>query len=131
EHGRPGPARHAAAPPPTKPHGPMPTNRISDVLSDTDRDAVLAAIDTIRTTLPFLVDLTPEERRRLPKFSDESQGFPRLALQVVQQNPDEFPARFDTAEFAKDLALMDALAPIHTALTQLIEHVEDTRLLIR
>ena len=53
----------------------MPENRVSAQLSEADRQAVYAAIETIRTKLNFLIDLTPEERRSLPKFGDKSRGF--------------------------------------------------------
>ena len=43
----------------------MSDNRISASLSQADRDAVMKAIATIREKLPFLVDLTTEERRAL------------------------------------------------------------------
>lgn len=46
----------------------MPENRVSASLSASDRDAVLAALQTIRQKLPFLVDLSPEDRRKLPKM---------------------------------------------------------------
>jgi len=36
-------------------------------LSQADQEAVLAAIQTIRQKLPFLVDISPEERRSLLK----------------------------------------------------------------
>jgi hypothetical protein len=45
----------------------MADNRISATLSAADRQAVLDAINTIRQKLPFLIDLSPEERRALPK----------------------------------------------------------------
>jgi hypothetical protein len=38
----------------------MPENRISGNLSSADRQAVLAAISTIREKLPFLIDLSPD-----------------------------------------------------------------------
>ena len=41
----------------------MQDNRIDAALSETDRAAVLAAIETIKTKLPFLIDLTPKERQ--------------------------------------------------------------------
>ena len=46
----------------------MSDNRISASLAQADRDAVMKAIATIREKLPFLVDLTTEERRSLPKM---------------------------------------------------------------
>ena len=44
----------------------MPDNRISAALSQADQQAVLAAVNTIREKLPFLIDLSPDERRSLP-----------------------------------------------------------------
>lgn len=43
----------------------MADNRISASLSQADREAVMQAIATIREKLPFLIDLTTEERRAL------------------------------------------------------------------
>lgn len=53
----------------------MAQNRISASLSTSDRDAVLAAITQIRQKLPFLIDLTADERRALPKLGDKSRAF--------------------------------------------------------
>jgi hypothetical protein len=104
----------------------MPDNRISASLSEADRQAVLDAINTIRQKLPFLIDLTPEERRSLPKMGDSSRGFVTQALAVATQNADILPRSFDVDEMRKDLALLDSLQPILTALTQLGELVDDT-----
>lgn len=53
----------------------MAENRISTSLSQADREAVIAAVSTIREKLPFLMDLTTEERRSLPKMGDKSRAF--------------------------------------------------------
>lgn len=53
----------------------MADNRISASLSQPDREAVMTAIATIREKLPFLLDLTTEERRSLPKLGDKSRVF--------------------------------------------------------
>ena len=50
----------------------MADNRISAALTQADRQAVLAAVNTIREKLPFIIVLTPEERRALPKTGDSS-----------------------------------------------------------
>lgn len=104
----------------------MPDNRISATLSDTDRQAVLSAINTIRDKLPFLVDLTPEERQSLPKMGDKSRAFVEQALEVAAQNPDILPRSFDVDEMRKDTELFSGLLPVLTALSQLQELVEDT-----
>jgi hypothetical protein len=104
----------------------MNENRISATLSQTDQQAVLDAINTIRTKLPFLVDLSPEDRHALPKMGDKSRGFVSQALDVATQNADILPRNFDVAEMRKDVELVASLSPIMTALAQLFELVEDT-----
>jgi len=104
----------------------MPDNRISATLSQADQQAVLAAVNTIREKLHFLIDLTPEERRTLLKMGDKSRGFVTQALTVAEQNEDILPRSFDVAEMRKDVALLAALSPIMASLSQLSELVEDT-----
>lgn len=104
----------------------MPDNRISATLSPADQQAVLAAIGTIREKLPFLIDLSPEERHALPKMGDRSRGFVAQALDVASQNTDILPRSFDVEEMRKDVELLAALSPIMTALAQLNELVDDT-----
>jgi hypothetical protein len=106
----------------------MPENRVSASLSQTDQQAVLAAIQTIREKLPFLIDLTPDERRRLPKIGDTGHNFAAQALTIATQNQDILPRSFDLAEFQQDADLLAALRPVVMALTQLQELVEDTYL---
>jgi hypothetical protein len=104
----------------------MPDNRISATLSTTDQTAVMDAINTIRQKLNFLIDLTPEDRRSLPRMGDKSRAFVSQALTVAQQNADILPGSFDLQEMQRDVALTTALEPIMAALTQLQELVEDT-----
>jgi hypothetical protein len=106
----------------------MPENRVSASLNDADRQAVLAAVQTIRQKLPFLVDLTPDERRKLPKMGDTGRAFVERALTVATQNPDILPRSFDVDEFRRDAELLAALQPVAAALAQLQELVEDTLL---
>src|SRR5215207_3256656 len=104
----------------------MPVNRISATLGEAERQAVLDAVQTIRTKLPFLIDLTPEERRALPRMGDSGRGFVAKALEVAEQNPDILPRSFDVAEMRKDLELLDALLPVVTAFGQVNELLDDT-----
>ncbi len=104
----------------------MPDNRVNATLSAADQQEILAAINTIKQKLPFLIDLTPEERRALPKMGDKSRAFVSQALAVASQNSDFLPRSFDVAEMRQDVELIAALAPVVTALTQLQELVDDT-----
>lgn len=104
----------------------MTASAISATLTQADRDAVIAAVATIKQKLPFLIDLTMEERKALPKMGDKSRAFVSKALEVATQNPDFLPRSFDLEEMRKDVQLFEAMYPIVMALTQLQELLDDT-----
>ncbi|MDF5707212.1 MAG: hypothetical protein PUP90_05895 [Nostoc sp. S4] len=104
----------------------MADNKVSAKLSLADREAVMQAITTIREKLPFLIDLTTEERKVLPKLGDKSRAFVSKALEIATQNPDFLPRSFDLNEMRQDIELFEALYPIMLSLTQLQELVDDT-----
>jgi hypothetical protein len=104
----------------------MPEAKVSAKLSPADREAVMQAITTIKEKLPFLVDLTTEERKSLPKLGDKSRAFVSKALEIAAQNPDFLPRSFDLNEMRRDIELFEALYPILLSLTQLQELVDDT-----
>ena len=101
-------------------------NRIDATLSDTDKQAVLDAIQTIRTKLPFLVGLSTEERQALPKAGDKSRAFIQQSLALAEQDDSYLPRSFDVAEMRQDVELIGQLYPVLVAATQLKELLEDT-----
>jgi hypothetical protein len=101
-------------------------NRISATLSQEDQDALLNALATIRQKLPFLLGLSPDERRTLPRLGDKSRVFVTKALEVATQNPDFLPRSFDIDEMKQDVQLFDAMYPLLLSLTQLQELLSDT-----
>lgn len=102
------------------------TNYVSAELTPADQTAVLAAIATIRTKLPFLMDLSDDERASLVRFGPKSHAFVGSALQAAQANAQIIPAALDLAEFARDYALWQTIQPIAVQLTQLHELFDDT-----
>jgi len=108
----------------------MPENRISASLTPEDKQAVMAAIATLREKLPFLTDISPEERRSLPKMGDKSRAFVQKALELAQQNEGILPRAFDLEEMRKDVQLAADLYPILLAIAQLHEWVDDTYLVV-
>ena len=108
----------------------MADNRISATLSPSDADAVLAAIATIKQHLPFLISLTPDERRALPKGGDRSRTFIQKALDIANQNPGILAVNFSLDEMRKDVALLQALQPIVLAITQISELIVDTEITV-
>ena len=104
----------------------MKSNHVSAALNDTDAQAILDAIATIRQKLPFLIDLSTEDRRTLPRMGDKTRTFVERALEVASRNQGMLPRSFDIEEFRRDVALIRTMAPVATALGQLNELVDDT-----
>ena len=104
-------------------------NRISATLTAAQRTAVLDAVETIRTNLPFLLDLSPEDRRELFKLGDKSRTFVLTARDAARQFPDALPASFDLAAFEQDVDLYEALSEPLLALRDVLERIDDTRML--
>jgi len=106
----------------------MASNHVSAVLGAEDVQAVFAAIATIREKLPFLIDLSVQDRRSLPKMGDRSRAFVEKTLEVAKQNPDFLSRSFDLEEFERDVLLHREMNRINMALAQLHELVDDTTL---
>jgi len=86
----------------------------------------LDALKLIETKLPFLVDLTVEERKALPKLGDKSRGFVERASELSAQASDFLPRSFDVDELRKDAALFTTLFTIRQAVMILLDKIEDT-----
>lgn len=90
---------------------------------------VIQLLQQVIALLPFLINLTPEERKTLFKMGPKGVPFVQLALTVAQQHPGILPANFDTPEFAKDVSLVSGLIPIDVVVSPLREGVSDTVML--
>lgn len=109
----------------------MPSDRVSATLSEADRRAILDAIHAIREKLPFLVDLSPEERRSIPRMGDVTLPFVEGALEAASGNEGMLPRSFDLGEFRRDVALIRDFAPVLMAIEQLRELADDTMMAVR
>lgn len=106
-------------------------NLVAGTLNDADKTEVLAAIQTIKTKLPFLITLTPDERRSLPRMGDASTAYVQQAYEFASANMDKLGADFGMADYTSDFKLEQQMRPIETALTDLAEGVSDTMLGLR
>lgn len=105
-------------------------NRIDAEFDTRQQDAALKALDDLAAALPFLEDLSPEERHDLYKLGDKSRTFVDQALVTAQQFTDALPRSFDVDQYARDVALYRALEPLHARLRDLFERLDDTRMLV-
>lgn len=108
----------------------MDGNRINQTLKASDKEDILTAIRTIREKLPFLIDLSAEERQSLPKMGDKSRAFVNQAMQLAAQDDSFLPRSFEVSEMQQDAALAEDLYQIIIALAPLAELIEDTYLAV-
>ncbi|QHN65687.1 hypothetical protein [Bergeyella cardium] len=108
----------------------MPKNQISATISDQTLAQIETKISEIRQLLsPYLVNLTPEERTKLPKMSDKSVSFVSKVMEYIKTNPDLIPPMMDKEEMEKDFKLNQSLQPVFKILKQLSENVSETLML--
>lgn len=101
-------------------------NRISATLSDADKATVLAAIQTIRTKLPFLVGLDDAARKELPRLGPKTVGYDMDCQAAMTARPDLIPSFVNQPELAKDRALWAPLGEILTELSALCGAAQDS-----
>jgi len=95
-------------------------NRVSASILPADITAILAAITTIRTKLPFLIAVGAQERLELPKLGEKTIGFHEKITAYMVSNPEFIPPFVLPVEVGKDISLRDQ---IHQFLPQLLELV--------
>lgn len=104
----------------------MSNDLISGEILPEQQQAVINAINVIQTNLPFLIDLTTDERRTLPKMGDKSRAFVDQGLVVATQNEGILPRNFDPDAYRRDVTLVRQLEPIVLVMRQLMKRIEDT-----
>lgn len=106
----------------------MPMNRIqiSASLAPQQAEAIKQAIAEIHKNLPFLIDLTADERQGMLKLGDKNRSFVAKAAAVAEQNSDILPRNFKLEEMQTDIKLIEDLYPIIHAVTVLLGKLEDT-----
>jgi len=104
----------------------MNTNLVSATLSAEDQQMIMDSINTIFDKLPFLMGLSPTERKRLCSMGDKSRAFVNKAAEFAAQNGELMPGCLDVEELRRDIALLDSLYPVMLAIEKLQGLIEDT-----
>jgi len=106
----------------------MSANRVNTTLSLEDKEAVLAALKLVREKLPFLINLSKPERKKLAAMGNTRYSFVQRALLVAEQCPDVLPRNFSVEDYRRDVELLDALRSISQEVGRLTEGLDDTTL---
>ena len=106
----------------------MPSQNISAKLKPVTKNEILNLLTQIFERLPFIINLTPEERLSLPKMGDKTIAFVDKVLELAQQNPQLVPPYVNVDELRRDYELSMHLRVILNAVRQIYEKLDDTTL---
>jgi hypothetical protein len=88
-----------------------------------------AKIDEAKTLLaPYILALTPAERRELPKMGEKTIAFVEKAYDFARQNPNLVPPYLDMAAFGVDFSDAHGLWTLLNTVEQLKESIDDTEM---
>ena len=102
-------------------------NKISASISAQDMTDIMAAFATIKAKLPFLINLTLEEKRRMPTIGTERGGMMETFDSEMNLHPDLIPTFVDQPELVIDRALFLQLDTLKACARELCEGIEDTQ----
>lgn len=98
----------------------------STPLSQAQRESVASGLNTIRTTLNFLVGLRPSEKQRLLKMGTKNRAFTEDAIQAGIANPGVLPRSIDPETLQGRLTLYGQLREAQADLRQVMEMLDNT-----
>jgi hypothetical protein len=101
-------------------------NKISASIPAQDMTDIMAAFATIKAKLPFLINLSMEEKRRMPNIGTERGGMVETFTIEMDLHPDLIPTYVDMPELALDGALFSQLDIIKACANELCEGINDT-----
>ena len=108
----------------------MSYQNINATLSTGDIAAVKESFAAILQRLPFLVNLTPNERKSTFKAGPDSVSFITNALTAALANPTILPVSFSTQAFQNDVELFTVLTELGTLAASVASQIDDTRVAV-
>jgi len=91
-----------------------------------DKTAIKASIDSEKTKMPFLVNLTPAERHDLRKMGANRLSYVSDLNLAANANQQVLPKNFDLTGYNKKVKLFEDLKEIYLWMTPLYEGLEST-----
>jgi hypothetical protein len=91
-----------------------------------DKTTIKASIDSEKTKMPFLVNLTPSERHDLRKMGANRLSYVSDLNLAANTNQQALPKNFDLTGYNKKVKLFEDLKEIYSWMTPLYEGLEST-----
>ena len=105
-------------------------NRLSITIPAADLAAAKAALQQVQTILaPYVIALTPEQRKTIPKMSDGTEPFVAKVIEYAADAPQFLPPFVDRQEFDKDWQAISGLLPLLRLCTQIEDTLSDTTMM--
>ena len=95
-------------------------------LSQAQRDSVTTGLNSIRSSLSFLIGLRPSEKQRLLKMGTKNRAFTEDAIQAGIANPGMLPRSIEPDLLQGKLSLYGQLREVQAELQQIMEMVDNT-----
>lgn len=105
-------------------------NRITIEIPPADLQAIKAALQQVQGLLaPYVVALTPEQRKTIPKMSDGTEPFVDKVMDYAVNNAEFLPPFVNQAELQKDWNATSNLLPLLRIVDQIKDTMSDTAML--
>ena len=104
----------------------MSTDLVKSNLNTEVQQQIIERFQEIKNLMPFLINLTPEDRRGLPKMGPKSRAFVDQGLVTAEQNPGILPRNFDLEEYRHQIEQLRLLEPIVLMSEQVNSLMEDS-----
>ena len=106
----------------------MPHFPIDGYLNVTDEQDIQAKLNDIIAQLPWLVNLTREERQAAITLGHRDQGFLNQVIEVAKQRGEILPAYFDKQDYLENVETYFVYARLTDTVRSVLEMIEDTKL---
>lgn len=104
----------------------MSYQNISAAITAADKTAIQTAIQTIKTKLPFMVNLSQQERKRLRKMGAVRTSYVQDVYQAAANNSGVIPASINLTEYGKDVTLMKDMVDVMSWLLPVFDGIGNT-----
>ncbi len=93
----------------------------------TEMQTHITALQTLLAE--YVVALTPEQRRALPKMNDKTMPFVEKASEYSKSNPEFVPVYLDVKEFDTDMTAVTDLKSLFNPISQVYKNLDDSIML--
>ena len=102
-------------------------NKVTGSVSAERALTIMNALQVVQNELPFLIELSPAESKRIVRMEAGRSDFVRKALLLANNNTRLRPQIFELDEMQQDLDLCRALDVILATANKLVKQLSDTR----